>query len=96
MLGLDSWGRQRRLHGDQRSLAQTVNTVRSELSLANLNPLQTVILQEHSADKNDHFQQEEQKEEKNNFSYSREGFKKYYHAGFDITTRSNSMNLKNT
>ena len=55
MLGLDSWGRQRRLHGDQRSLAQTVNTVRSELSLANLNPLQTVILQEHSDDKNDHF-----------------------------------------
>ena len=29
MAGLDSWGRSRRIYGDERSLAGTVNTVRS-------------------------------------------------------------------
>ena len=32
MLGRDSWGRQRRLYGEQRSLALTVNTLRSAQS----------------------------------------------------------------
>ena len=35
MAGLDSWGRLRRLHGDQRSLARTVDIVRSEFCQAN-------------------------------------------------------------